>query len=127
MLKEHFHNLNKRHGEYPKKLRSILSISAAKAALNEISSWDGYKPTPLLSLEKISSQIGVNSIYFKDESSRFELNSFKALGGTYGVLKFLQDILQVEIGEKKLSNFSFDTIFIYMLSDMLDFHLPIRV
>ena len=100
MLKEHFHNLNKRHGEYPKKLRSILSISAAKAALNEISSWDGYKPTPLLSLEKISSQIGVNSIYFKDESSRFELNSFKALGGTYGVLKFLQDILQVEIGKK---------------------------
>jgi len=97
MVIEHFHNLNKKNGAYPKKLRSILTISDAEAAFNEISSWDGYQSTPLLSLKEVALKTGVDSIYFKDESRRFELDSFKALGGTFGVLKFLQDVLQEEM------------------------------
>ncbi len=45
----------------------------------------GYKPSPLVALQHLAKQLGVNSIYVKDESSRFNLNSFKALGGAYAI------------------------------------------
>ena len=99
MLVNHFQNPNKNYEYYPSKLQSILSIENALMAFKEISSWDGYEPTPLLSLRKIALQTGVKQIYYKDESSRFGLGSFKALGGTYGVLRFIQDALEEEMGE----------------------------
>jgi diaminopropionate ammonia-lyase len=51
-------------------------------------------------LRKIASEVGVKNIYHKDESSRFGLGSFKALGGTYGVLKFIHHALESELGEE---------------------------
>ena len=56
-------------------------------AYKAISGWDGYSPTPLLSLEKLSKKIKLNKIFYKDESKRFNLKSFKALGGAYAVEK----------------------------------------
>jgi len=100
----HFHNLNKSYNPYSEKLKSVLNLEDSKEAFDEISTWDGYKPTPLLSLKKIASQTGVKNIYYKDESSRFGLGSFKALGGTYGVLKFIQDELQKDIGKPVILN-----------------------
>ena len=100
MLVDHFHNLNKARSPYSDELKSILNLLDSKEAFDEISTWDGYKPTPLLSLKDIALQTGVKKIYFKDESSRFGLGSFKALGGTYGVLKFIQDELKKDIGSK---------------------------
>ena len=98
MLVDHFHNLNKAQSPYTDELKSILNLLDSKEAFDEISTWDGYKPTPLLSLKGIALQTGVKKIYYKDESSRFGLGSFKALGGTYGVLKFIQDELKKDIG-----------------------------
>ncbi|ORT99879.1 Threonine dehydratase [Anaerovibrio sp. JC8] len=40
-----------------------------------------YMPTPLVSLSALASHIGVEQIWLKDESKRFGLNAFKALGG----------------------------------------------
>ena len=93
----HSYNLNKSQGPYTDKLKLILNLKDSKEAFDEISSWNGYKPTPLLSLEEIALQTGVKKIYYKDESSRFGLGSFKALGGTYGVLKFIQNELKKDI------------------------------
>ncbi len=98
MLIDHFHNLNKARSPYTDELKSILNLEDARKAFDEISTWNGYKPTPLLSLKEIALQTGVKKIYYKDESSRFGLGSFKALGGTYGVLKFIQDELKIDIG-----------------------------
>ena len=98
MLIDHFHNLNKVRSPYSDELKSILNLHDSREAFDEISTWDGYKPTPLLSLKDIALQTGVKKIYYKDESSRFGLGSFKALGGTYGVLKFIQDELKKDIG-----------------------------
>ena len=98
MLIDHFHNLNKVRSPYSDELKSILNLHDSRKAFDEISTWDGYKPTPLLSLKDIALQTGVKKIYYKDESSRFGLGSFKALGGTYGVLKFIQDELKKDIG-----------------------------
>ena len=100
MLIDHFHNQNKTYKPYTDELRSLLNLTNTREAFDEIISWKGYEVTPLLSLEEIASKINVKKIYYKDESSRFGLGSFKALGGTYGVLKFLHDMLKEEIGSK---------------------------
>ena len=42
-------------------------------------------PTPLLNLNKLSKDLGLKNIFYKDESKRFGLKSFKALGGAYAV------------------------------------------
>jgi diaminopropionate ammonia-lyase len=50
-----------------------------------IRSWQGYAPTPLLSLKWAAAAAGVAEVLYKDESPRFGLQSFKALGGAYAV------------------------------------------
>lgn len=52
-------------------------------------SLDVYRPTPLVSLPELARQLGVGKIFVKDESKRFGLKAFKALGGTYAVYRFL--------------------------------------
>lgn len=44
-----------------------------------------YKPTPLRSLDSLSADCGVAGIFVKDESFRFGLNAFKALGSCYAM------------------------------------------
>ena len=44
-----------------------------------------YSKTPLISLNKLSKELNVGNIFYKDESKRFNLKSFKALGGAYAV------------------------------------------
>ena len=97
MLTEYFHNSHKDTKHYPNELCSVLNLDNTAVAFEEIKTWNGYSETPLHSLDVIAENIGVKSIYYKDESSRFGLGSFKALGGTYGVLKFIHHALQKEI------------------------------
>ena len=66
-----------------KYLPSHLLIDAYKC----ISKWKGYRPTPLLNLTKLNKDLKLNNIFYKDESKRFYLKSFKALGGAYAVEK----------------------------------------
>ena len=58
-------------------------------AIKSISSWNDYRPTPLLRLDKLSSELFLKEIYYKDESKRFNLKSFKALGGAFAVEKIV--------------------------------------
>tara|TARA_Y100001970_G_scaffold139225_1_gene171278 strand:+ start:427 stop:1545 length:1119 start_codon:yes stop_codon:yes gene_type:complete len=64
---------------------NILSNQFIDKAFNTISSWDNYSQTPLLNLNKLEKRLGINKIFYKDESKRFNLKSFKALGGAYAV------------------------------------------
>jgi diaminopropionate ammonia-lyase len=64
----------------------IFSPETTAAAMAEISSWPGYAPTPLLTLQGLAGALGLANIFYKDESRRFDLMSFKALGGAYAVL-----------------------------------------
>ena len=70
---------------YGPELQAILSLAAAGTAHAAISGWDGYAPTPLRSLEAMAAKAGVAQLLYKDEGKRFELKSFKALGGAYAV------------------------------------------
>ena len=64
-----------------------LSENEINEAYSIISKWKGYSPTPLIELNKLSKELNVNKIFYKDESKRFDLKSFKALGGAYAVEK----------------------------------------
>jgi len=69
--------------------RAILSRAAFADAYAEISAWPGYAPTPLRSLKGLAQAAGIDRLWYKDESARFALGSFKALGGAYAVLRLL--------------------------------------
>ena len=69
------------------KILGSLSKKDIDDAYLSISSWEGYSPTPLIELNKLSKELNLNKIFYKDESKRFDLKSFKALGGAYAVEK----------------------------------------
>ena len=48
-------------------------------AIEAISSWKSYSPTPLIRLNKLNKELKLKNIYYKDEDKRFDLKSFKAL------------------------------------------------
>ncbi|MCB9931024.1 MAG: diaminopropionate ammonia-lyase [Alphaproteobacteria bacterium] len=55
------------------------------AAAAAIRGWEGYAPSPLHPLGWAAAEAGVAAVLYKDESPRFGLESFKALGGAYAV------------------------------------------
>ena len=69
------------------KILNSLSKKDIDDAYSSISTWEGYSPTPLVELNKLSKELNLNKIFYKDESKRFDLKSFKALGGAYAVEK----------------------------------------
>jgi diaminopropionate ammonia-lyase len=77
------------------------------AAWSEISRWPGYEPSPLISLKGLAKEFSVGEVLYKDESKRFGLGSFKALGGAYAVFRILQEhvtkCLGREVTSKELS------------------------
>lgn len=74
-------------GGWPQALDGVLSAAMADAAQREITDWPNYAPTPMHRLDVLARQLGVADIAYKDESTRFGLGSFKALGGAYAVLR----------------------------------------
>ena len=95
----HLHNPAARPGDaYPEALHDIASLDKAAKAFADISHWPGYQPSPLQRLDQLAAQIGVAAIYYKDESQRFGLKSFKALGGAYAVARQLQDKIRQQNG-----------------------------
>src|SRR5690606_15002820 len=75
---------NRRHGT-PGTV--VLPESGFRRAKEEIASWPGYAPTPLLDLPDAAQAARVAAVHYKDEAGRFGLGSFKALGGAYAVAR----------------------------------------
>jgi diaminopropionate ammonia-lyase len=61
----------------------IVSIASAARALGEFRTWPGYQVSPLWNLATLAHRLRIASVSCKDESHRFGLGSFKALGGAY--------------------------------------------
>ena len=78
---------NKKNNFNKKNILDVLPSEEIDEAYNAISKWKNYSPTPLIHLDKLSKKLGINKIFYKDESKRFNLKSFKALGGAYAVEK----------------------------------------
>ena len=84
-------------------LRNITKEQIDEAYLT-ISEWDSYRPTPLLLLNKLSKELNLNKIYYKDESKRFDLKSFKALGGAYAVEKITKGKKDITVSTATAGN-----------------------
>ena len=53
----------------------------------------GYSMSPLRALPRLAQMMGVGGIWVKDEAVRLELNSFKVLGGSFAIYRFIQERL----------------------------------
>lgn len=73
-----------------------LGIEAAREVERHLGFRDNHAETPLVSLPALAARIGVGAIHIKDEGQRLGLGSFKALGGSYAVIRLvLEDAARV--------------------------------
>ena len=54
-------------------------------------SFSAYRPTALRNLKNLAATLDLNGFFVKDESSRFGLNAFKVLGGSYCIGRALAE------------------------------------
>ncbi len=87
---------------YGKRQAAILNPSGLREARSCISAWPGYAPTPLVALPGLAAALGLGQIYYKQESERFGLRSFKPLGGAYAVQRCLMRHLAARLGRPKI-------------------------
>ena len=86
------------------KILKILNSDLLEDAYKTISNWQKYQPTPLENLNKLSKELELKNIFYKDESKRFHLKSFKALGGAYAVEKIAKEDKNIIISSATAGN-----------------------
>ena len=95
---------NKDYNFDKNKILSHLPGSFIDEAIKSISSWDTYNPTPLLKLNKLNDELKFQEIYYKDEDKRFNLKSFKALGGAFAVYKIASEKNNITVSTATAGN-----------------------
>jgi len=80
----------------------VVDAAGFQQAIAEIKTWPTYRETPLYALPGLANALGLGVIWYKDEGPRFGLGSFKASGGAYAVLRFLQEKLGGKIDAAEL-------------------------
>ena len=86
------------------KILKILNSDLLEDAYKTISKWQKYQPTPLENLNKLSKELNLKNIFYKDESKRFGLKSFKALGGAYAVEKITKGRKDITVSTATAGN-----------------------
>jgi diaminopropionate ammonia-lyase len=76
----------------------ILSVNAAHEVERFLSHRQDHKPTPLVALPGLARELSVESIHIKDEGHRLGLGSFKALGGSYAVIRLILEEASRQLG-----------------------------
>ena len=95
---------NKNYNFSKSEILKFLPEKLIDEAIKSISSWNSYSPTPLVRLDKLSSILGLKEIYYKDESKRFTLKSFKALGGAFAVEKVVSGRKNITVATATAGN-----------------------
>ena len=62
-------------------------------------SFPEYTPTPLVKLGGLAGELGLGSVYVKDESYRFGLNAFKVLGGSFAMARYIAKEMGRDVSE----------------------------
>lgn len=68
----------------------ILPAGRMRIARNFHSQIPNYKISPLKSLPRLASMLGLGGIWVKDESERLRLSSFKVLGGSFAIYQVIK-------------------------------------
>ncbi len=76
-----------------------FSVATIDAVRRFHATFAQYRPTPLVRLPALAASLGVAGVWVKDESKRFDLNSFKVLGGSYAVARHLGQELGIAPAE----------------------------
>ncbi|HVJ50242.1 diaminopropionate ammonia-lyase [Desulfitobacterium sp.] len=91
---------NKMVKKYGEGVSTVLfSAAEVEKAKSFHQTFPSYEPTPLQNLSHLAEKLKVGGIYVKDESYRFGLNAFKALGGSYAIARYLAQRLHRDISE----------------------------
>jgi diaminopropionate ammonia-lyase len=73
--------------------KSMFPVEISRLARRFHRQIPGYAMSPLRALPRLAQMMGVGGIWVKDEAVRLELNSFKVLGGSFAIYRFLQERL----------------------------------
>ena len=94
--------LTNNHPDYRAQLDPVdaetLGIAAAREVERFLGHRDNHAETPLHSLPGLAVQLGLASLHIKDEGQRLGLGSFKALGGSYAVIRLVLEEASRRLG-----------------------------
>jgi diaminopropionate ammonia-lyase len=94
--------LRNRHPDFGKPLEpgdaAMLGVAAAREVERFLSRRDGHAATPLHALPALAAELGLGAILVKDEGFRLGLGSFKALGGSYAVIRLVLEEASRQLG-----------------------------
>lgn len=79
--------------------KEVMSLDQVRKAMDFHRSFPQYSRTPLARLKQMASYLGISELYIKDESYRFGLNSFKVLGGSYAIARYIAQQTGRDISE----------------------------
>jgi diaminopropionate ammonia-lyase len=82
-----------------RKTLSLMDVTEIEKAYAFHKSFPQYAETPLWRLNSLAKKLNIKGFYVKDESFRFGLNSFKALGGVYAIARYIAKQLGKDISE----------------------------
>ena len=95
---------NKQYNFDKENILTHLPEKFIEEAIKVISSWKSYSPTPLIKLDKLNKELNLKNIYYKDEDKRFDLKSFKALGGAFAVYKIANEKKNITVSTATAGN-----------------------
>ncbi|MFL4996192.1 MAG: diaminopropionate ammonia-lyase, partial [Microvirga sp.] len=92
------------HSDYLKPLDPVVAAMLGMTAAEEVERYltyrDNHAPTPLHTLPALAAELGVGTIHVKDEGFRLGLGSFKALGGSYAVIRLVLEEASRRLGRQ---------------------------
>lgn len=91
--------LNKKTEKDITKSKEMFPVEISRIARKFHRQIPGFKMTPLRSLSNLAQMLGAGGLWVKDESVRLELSSFKVLGGSFAVYRFMQEKLNLPDSE----------------------------
>ena len=77
---------------------AALGIAGADEAERFLHHRDNHAETPLHALPALAAGLGIAALHLKDEGQRLGLGSFKALGGSYAVIRLVLEEAQKRLG-----------------------------
>ena len=96
--------LPNQHPDYRKPLDPVetetFGVKAAEEVERYLTYRDSHAPTPLHALPALAAELGVGAIHIKDEGFRLGLGSFKALGGSYAVIRLALEEASRQLGRR---------------------------
>ena len=81
---------NERVREWPVWTGTDFDFLKNSGMLDFHRSLPGYAATPLRELPSLAFRLGLGAVFVKDESQRFGIKAFKALGASYAIYRFLK-------------------------------------